>query len=111
MKPRKIIQRKLTPLQSLLLGIVVGLLVGRYGSSLIGWQMSTEVAQQNVRDAVLQQQVNFCVANARAAVADPSKQENSARYELAKKMAKMPWEETTNNDVFTACYNKLSQAK
>ncbi|MBI4081744.1 MAG: hypothetical protein HY423_03960 [Candidatus Lambdaproteobacteria bacterium] len=111
MKPRKVIQRKLTPLQSLLLGIVIGLLVGYWGPSLLGWQTSSDVAQQNVRDAVLQQQVNFCVASARAAVADPSKQENSARYELAKKMAKMPWEDTTNNDVFTACYNKLSQAK
>lgn len=111
MKPRKVIQQKLTPLQSLLLGIVIGLVVGRFGPSILGWQMSTEVSQQNVRDAVLQQQVNFCVANARAAVADPSKQENSARYELAKKMAKMPWEESTNNDVFTACYNKISQAK
>jgi hypothetical protein len=96
--------------KQLIKGLIIGLIVGPLLSGLVGWQTRTSTANDMVRNAVVAQQVKVCEFRARIAVPDPAKLEWSARYDLAKTWAKMPWLESADSDVVSGCSNGLDKS-
>ncbi len=96
--------------KTIILAFAVGLLVGPFISGMMGWQVTSTTLQEKVHSAVVEQQVKFCTARARAAVEDPSKLEYTARYELAQKWAIMPWLTSADSEVSTGCSNELAES-
>ena len=92
------------------IALVVGLLLGPLISGMAGWQVTATTLHKTVKDAVMEQQVKFCEVRARADVADLTKLEYSARYKLAEKWAKMPWQSEAQSDVISGCSNGLADS-
>jgi len=93
-----------------IIALVVGLLLGPFISGMAGWQVTSSTLRDTVERAVVQQQVKFCEVRARADVADLTKLEYSARYKLAEKWAKMPWQSEAQSDVISGCSNGLADS-
>ena len=96
--------------KTIILAFAGGLLLGPFISGMMGWQVTSTTLQEKVHSAVVEQQVEFCKARARAAVEDPSKLEYAARYELAKKWAIMPWQTSAESEVISGCSNELAES-
>jgi hypothetical protein len=96
--------------KQLIQGLVVGLIIGPILSGIVGWQVRSSTARDMVRSAVVAQQVKVCEFRARIAVPDPAKLEWSARYDLARTWAKMPWQESADSDVVSGCSTGLDKS-
>ena len=91
-----------------LMYLVIGLIAGPLITSLAGWQVLSGTARDQLRTGLVEQQAAFCAVNARTEVADTSKLDYSARYELANKWAVMPGATKAESDVTNACARRLS---
>ncbi len=103
------IRRFIAERKQLIKGLIAGLILGPILSGFVGWQVRSSTATDMVHNAVVAQQVKVCEFRARVVVPDPSKLEWSARYDLAKTWAKMPWLEATDSDVVSGCSNGLDK--
>ena len=91
-----------------LMYLVIGLIAGPLITSIAGWQVLSGTARDQVRAGVVEQQATFCAFKARAEVADISKLEYGARYELATKWAVMPGATKFDSEVADTCARKLT---
>lgn len=89
-------------------GLIVGLVLGPFIATTIGWTVTTAFLDRSVHNAVVKEAVAVCEMRARAAVKDPEKLEYSARYDLANKWSKMPGEGAPDSDVVSGCTNNLA---
>jgi len=92
--------------KSLIAGFLVGVLVGPLATLSMGWQVSSSTLAEKLEDARIEQQAKFCVAAAKAE-ANGQTLDNDTRYKLARKWAKMPWQEQADESVFNQCFNTL----
>ena len=97
-------------MKPVVLGMIAGLIIAPIFSGAMGWQVTSTTMRKKVHSAVVEQQVNFCIARARAAVEDPSKLEYTARNKLAKKWAIMPWLTSADSEVISGCTNGLAES-
>jgi hypothetical protein len=93
------------------LALVVGLVAGPYISNGLGWQVTSGTAAARMRAGIVEQLASVCYAQARTEVRDPSKLDQTARGELAKKWALMPGGTSARSDVTAACAEKLGRTR
>lgn len=65
--------------------LVIGLVAGPVVSNLFGWQVTRGTADEQLRDAVVEQQAMVCEAQARAEFQDTESLDWNARFALARK--------------------------
>jgi hypothetical protein len=92
------------------LALMVGLVAGPYLSNFLGWQVASSTALARERAGIVAQLASICDAQARTEVLDPSKLDQSARDDLARKWAVMPGGIIADPDVTAACAGKLEGA-
>ena len=90
------------------LALVAGLVAGPYISNALGWQVTSGTALSRERAGIVERLASVCDAQARTEDRDPSKLDQFARDNLAKKWAVMPGATTADADVTTACAGKLA---
>jgi len=88
-------------------GFVAGLLVGPLVTSSLGWQISPGKVSEAVEEAKIDLQVKICLAEANASGAISPTTQADERYQLTRKWAKMPWQESAASTVVNRCYNAL----
>ncbi len=88
-------------------GFVAGLLVGPLITSSLGWQINPSTLVRAVEEAEIALQVKFCLSEAKASGSAGPAMDTEARYDVARKWAKMPWQDAVNETVFSQCYNAL----
>ena len=93
-----------------ILFLVVGLVLGPFISSGLGWQVTAGTMESTVQDAVIEYRAELC---AKRAQADPEATtavlgDWSSRRELAEKWAVLPGEEETSRDVVNKCNSQLT---
>lgn len=93
-----------------LFALAIGLVVGPFFSSYMGWQVTSGTARAELRAGVLNVQASNCEARARMEVKDTSKLDWNARTDLAKKWAPLPGADTADSDIARACADKLASA-
>jgi hypothetical protein len=86
----------------------IGLVAGPVLSGMLGWQVLSGTADDQLRAGIVDQQAVFCAANAHMETTDTSKLDFTARNELAKKHAIMPGGTAADFDVVSACAKKLA---
>jgi hypothetical protein len=86
--------------------LVIGLVVGPILSGMLGLQVLSSTATNQMRTGLVDLQATYCAANARAETADTSKLDYTARNDLAKKHAVMPGGTAPDFDVISACAKK-----
>ncbi len=94
------------------IALVIGLVAGPILTNLVGWQVSSGALDEQVRAAVVEQQVLFCEERART---DPAYTDaaafkalgTSARREFVTLHALMPGQDSADRAVVNACVNKL----
>ena len=91
--------------------LVIGLVVGPFISSWIGWQVTTGTMEDAVGDAVVSYRADLCAERARS---DPEATSEalsdfSDRRKLAEKWALLPGEEKADSDVVRACNSVLAR--
>ncbi len=93
-----------------ILFLVIGLVVGPFISSWLGWQVTAGTMGSAVQDAVIEYRADLCTKRAQA---DPEATpavlgDWNSRRELAEKWAVLPGEEETNRDVVNGCNSRLA---
>jgi hypothetical protein len=95
-------------LKPALWGLVIGLIAGPSLSGYFGWQVLADTAQQQVHQAVVDQESKICALLARREVQHPGKLEYGQRRDLAEKYAKLPWAPDVDFHVVDACADALA---
>lgn len=92
-------------------GLVIGLVLGPFLSSYMGWQVTTGTMQDRVENAAVRIQAEVCEWRARRNVDNPSALGSDARRDVAEKYALMPWEDEGERHfrVVTECASQLTQ--
>ncbi len=93
-----------------ILFLVIGLVLGPFISSWLGWQVTAGTMESAVQDAVVDYRAELC---AKRAQADPEATpavlgDWSSRRALAEKWAILPSEEETSRDVVNKCNSRLT---
>ncbi len=91
--------------------LVIGLVVGPFISSWIGWQVTTGTMEDEVGDAVVSYRAGLCAERARL---DPEATSEALsdftdRRKFAEKWALLPGEEEADRDVVRACNSLLAR--
>ncbi len=91
--------------------LVIGLVLGPFISSWLGWQVTTGTMDTAVEDALVAYRAGLCVEWARS---DPEATSDvlgdySARRKIAEKWAVMPGEEKADLDVMRECTSRLAK--
>ena len=94
------------------IALVIGLVAGPIITNIIGWQVTSGALEEQVRAAVVEQQVLFCEERART---DPGYTdaatfkalEFNARREFVTPHALMPGQDSADRAVVNACMNKI----
>ena len=107
---RKMTESKWENAKPVALALVVGLVAGPYISNALGWQVTSGTSIARERAGIVEQLASVCDAQARTEVREPSKLEQPARGDLAKKWAVMPGATVADADVTAACAGKLEGA-
>jgi len=102
-------KRKWQEKKPVVMALALGLVVGPFISNNIGWQVTSGTLEEQVRTAVVEQQVLYCVERVRATGQILSDLEYSARRDLAEKWAVMPGQDSAEYDVTYACSKKLGE--
>ncbi len=93
-----------------ILFLVIGLVLGPFISSWLGWQVTAGTMESAVQDAVVDYRAELC---AKRAQGDPEATpavlgDWSSRGKLAEKWAVLPGEEEANRDVVNRCKSRLA---
>ncbi len=92
-----------------ILFLVIGLVLGPFISSWLGWQVTAGTMNSAVQDAVIEYRADLCTKRAQA---DPEATpavlgDWNSRRELAEKWAVLPGEEEASRDVVNRCSSRL----
>lgn len=95
-----------------ILFLAIGLVLGPFISSWLGWQVTTGTMESAVEEAVVAYRAGLCVERARS---DPEAtaavlEDYSGRRELAEKWAVLPGEEDADRDVVNECNSRLARS-
>ena len=91
--------------------LVIGLVVGPFISSWIGWQVTTRTMESAISDAVVSYRAGLCAERARSdpeAISDVLNNFGDRR-KLAEQWAVLPGEEEADNDVVNECNSLLAK--
>ncbi len=93
-----------------ILFLVIGLVLGPFISSWLGWQVTAGTMNSAVQDAVIEYRADLCTKRAQA---DPETTpavlgDWSSRGKIAEKWAVLPGEEESNRDVVNRCSSRLT---
>ncbi len=93
-----------------ILFLVIGLVLGPFISSWLGWQVTTGTMESAVSDSVVSYRAGLCAERARSDPETTSDALNdySGRRELAEKWAVLPGEEGADNAVVRECNSRLA---
>ncbi len=85
--------------------LVIGLILGPFISSWLGWQVTAGTMEEAAEDAVVAYRAGLCVERAQS---DPEAtpdllKDYSARRKFAEKWAVLPGEEKADRDVVSEC--------
>jgi len=87
---------------------IVGLVVGPLVLSQLGITVTSRTARAEHQNEIVQLQASVCEARARAANPDAAKLEVNARRDLAGKHAPRPTNGFVDNEIVSACADKLA---
>lgn len=90
--------------------LILGMIIGPFFSSYMGWQVRASSANADLRAGILATQASYCAASARLENKDASKLDWTQRTDLAKKWAPLPGTDVVENDVARACADKLASS-
>ena len=98
-------------LRTRIIFLVIGLVVGPFISSWIGWQVTTGTMESAVGDAVVSYRAGLCAERARSDPEATSDVLNNFgdRRKLAEKWAVLPGEEEGDKDVVSECSSLLAK--
>ena len=90
--------------------LVIGLVLGPFISSWLGWQVTTGTMEEAAKDAVVAYRAGLCVERAQSdpEVTPDVLKDYSARRELAEKWAFLPGEEKADFAVISECSSRLT---
>ena len=91
--------------------LVIGLILGPFISSWLGWQVTTGTMEEAAKDAVVVYRAGLCVERAQSdpEVTPDVLKDYSARREIAEKWAVLPGEEKADAAVTRECTSRLSK--
>lgn len=91
-------------------GLVIGLVLGPFITSFLGWQVTSSTMNDQVHEATIAMEAAVCDWRARQETPNPADLDFTAREDLAEKYATMPWaSKDADYDVVSACYDKLAR--
>ncbi len=90
--------------------LLIGLVLGPFISTWLGWHVTTGTMDSAVQDAVVAYRAELCAKRAQAdPEATPDVLKNwTSRRELAEKWAVLPGEEKADRDVISECSSRLT---
>lgn len=103
------LKARLTNAKPAIIALCVGLVVGPFITSYLGWQVTARTAREQAHAGIVEQQASYCNIQARTDVKEPDKLDWSARSALAKKWATLPGATAAEYDVISACSDKLAR--
>ena len=91
--------------------LVIGLILGPFISSWLGWQVTTGTMEEATKDAVVAYRAGLCVVRAQSdpEVTPDVLKDYSARRKIAEKWAVAPSEEKADSAVTNECNSRLSK--
>ncbi len=94
-----------------ILFLVIGLVLGPFITSWLGWQVTAGTMEGAVGEAVVSYRAGLCAERARSDPEATSDALNdfSKRREFAEKWAVLPGEEETDSDVVRECNSRLAK--
>ncbi len=97
--------------RSRILFLVIGLILGPFISSWLGWQVTTGTMEEAAKDAVVAYRAGLCVERAQAdpEVTPDVLKDYSVRRKIAEKWAVLPGEEKADVAVTNECNSRLSK--
>jgi len=90
--------------------LILGMIIGPFFSSYMGWQVRASSANADLRAGILATQASYCAASARLENKEASKLDWTQRTDLAKKWAPLPGSDVAESDVTRACADKLASS-
>lgn len=91
--------------------LVIGLILGPFISSWLGWQVTTGTMEKATKDAVVTYRAGLCVERAQSdpEVTPDVLKDYSVRRKIAEKWAVLPGEEKADVFVTNECSSRLSK--